>query len=213
MDANRGNCLQHPLLYALNDTQPMISVQFLLRYPLLHIGNVTLDNALIFGGVRLDATREDRHGNRAIISARALRLPYVLQPTTTADSRYMRSIVEQWLDQFIQLMLRIQRRYHQTSTTTVSIYFTSSISLPAEMERNGQLIIPYMPLLFFSLLAFCMLCSCDGRLDWVRSKPGLAFCGILNAIFAVVSAVGTLIYVGYPFLHMVCIMPFLIICK
>ena len=35
----------------------------------------------------------------------------------------------------------------------------------------------------------------------------------MNALFAVIATMGTLVLVGYPFLHMVFIMPFLIMCK
>ncbi len=54
-----------------------------------------------------------------------------------------------------------------------------------------------------------------GRLaiDWVVSKPLLAVLGVLNAGMGVLSAIGLLNFVGFPYNDIVSVMPFLVVCE
>ncbi|VDO88597.1 unnamed protein product [Heligmosomoides polygyrus] len=90
-----------------------------------------------------------------------------------------------------------------------AVFWTSSKSLAAEMERNGTLLIPWMPWTALVLLAFCMV-ACSSK-DVVRSQPWIGFFAMLNASMSTVAAVALLLYLRYPFLPLVFIMPFLVV--
>ncbi|PIO76693.1 hypothetical protein TELCIR_01209 [Teladorsagia circumcincta] len=144
-------CTLHPLAYALEDEEPVLSAQFLLRYPMLIIGDLLVDNALVFGGVVVDESKKDSHGNGPIETAKALRIFYLLEPSVD---------VESWIDTFLEHMAN----YHVNSSSR--LFWTSSKSLASEMERNSTLLIPFMPWAATFLLVFCML-ACSSR-DVVR---------------------------------------------
>ncbi|KAK0415834.1 hypothetical protein QR680_012148 [Steinernema hermaphroditum] len=163
------------------------------RYPMLKISNVTIDNAVIFGNVTVKKSLTDKSGNAPIAHATAIRLVYVLEPDLKDDD---------WVRQFVVDTRRLQY-------PNASLFFSSSCSLPDEMERNGALLIPWIPWMVVVLLGFCMIvCSTS---DAVRSQPFIGITSMLNASLAVVTACATLIILQYPFLHMILIMPFLVI--
>lgn len=178
----------------------MAAAQFFLRYPQFTIGNHTIDNALIFGGVTLSST-SSIDGNRHIMRASALRLPFILHTPESSDDA---AVNARWQKAFIELLSNL--RY-----SDVELYYSSAITWSSEIERNGLLILPYLPVLFITLTTFCVY-SCFTT-DWVISKPWLALCCIINACCAVISTMGMLVYIGFPFLQMVYIMPFLILCR
>ncbi|GMS87755.1 hypothetical protein PENTCL1PPCAC_9930, partial [Pristionchus entomophagus] len=97
------------------------------------------------------------------------------------------------------------RRHFPNAT----LYWTSSQSLAKEMERNGHLLIPWMPWMSLVLVVFCML-ICSSR-DAVKSQPWVGFCAMLNASMATIASTSTLLYLQYPFLPLVFIMPFLVV--
>jgi hypothetical protein len=164
-------------------------------YPTLKASNVTVDNAVIFGGVKLSNKTADKNGNRPIKSASAIRLVYVLAPVIEAD---------EWIREFIKIVSTL-------SYEEASLFYTSSLSLPQEMERNGALLIPWIPIMVLILIVFCAVTCFEN--DAIRSQPLIGLSAMFNAFVAVCSATGTLIYMEYPFLHLVFIMPFLIICE
>ncbi|WKX99348.1 hypothetical protein Q1695_014325 [Nippostrongylus brasiliensis] len=188
-----GDCTLHPLAYALEDDEPVLSAQLLLRYPLLKLNELIVDNALIFGGVTVNEAKTDRSGNAPIVSARALRLFYLLETSSEAES---------WIDAFLDHMAD----YRLNSS---EIFWTSSKSLAREMERNGTLLIPWMPWTALLLLVFCMV-ACSSK-DVIRSQPWIGFFAMLNASMSTVAAVALLLYLRYPFLPLVFIMPFLVV--
>ncbi|TKR68699.1 hypothetical protein L596_030944 [Steinernema carpocapsae] len=186
-------CAKHPIFLALEDDQPMFILPFLTRYPMLKISNVTIDNAVIFGNVTVKPELTDKNGNAPILHATALRLVYVLAPDLKDDD---------WLRQFVTDVSQLQY-------PNASLYISTSCSLPDEMERNGALLIPWIPWMVVVLLGFCMVvCSST---DAVRSQPFIGISSMLNASLAVITACATLIILRYPFLHMILIMPFLVI--
>ncbi|CAJ0599531.1 unnamed protein product [Cylicocyclus nassatus] len=152
---HHDSCALHPLGYALEDDEPVLSVQFLLRYPMLRFGDLSVDNALVFGDVQVDEARKDEEGNASIELAKAVRLFYLLEPTMEAES---------WIDVFLEHMANYQ-------SNSSRIFYTSSKSLGSEMERNGALLIPWMPWAALILIIFCMI-SCSSR-DVVRFVEAL----------------------------------------
>jgi hypothetical protein len=96
-------------------------VQLMATYPTLRASNVTVDNAVVFGGVRLTNRTADKHGSKPIESAKAIRLVYVLAPVIESD---------EWIREFIKTMSNL--KYDEAQ-----LFYTSSSSLPQEMERNG----------------------------------------------------------------------------
>ncbi|CAB3402894.1 unnamed protein product [Caenorhabditis bovis] len=186
-------CTIHPIAFALEDESPEFAVQFLLRYPILKFGDFTVDNALMYGGVKVDNKSLDSYGNAPIISSKAVRLTYILESTQAA---------ERWIDTFLHEI----QFYSDVNT---SVLWSSSKSLAKEMERNGELLIPWMPWTSLVLVAFCML-ACSS-FDTVKSQPFIGFFAMFNAVMATVASTSLLIYIQYSFLPLVFIMPFLVV--
>ncbi|CAI4231403.1 unnamed protein product [Auanema sp. JU1783] len=182
-------CILHPFLFALEDESALFTIQFFLHYPMLTFADTTIDNAAIFGGVTTEKTTDL---NSKILKAKAVRLPYMLNVGPDAVS---------WLQQFLSQM--------KSYNTSRKLYFSSSISLAKEMERNSELLFPYMPWTVVVLIVFCMIiCSSSNP---VRSQPWIGFFALLNATIATIASTSFLIYIGFPFLPLVFIMPFLVI--
>uniref|UniRef100_A0A8R1DYG3 SSD domain-containing protein n=1 Tax=Caenorhabditis japonica TaxID=281687 RepID=A0A8R1DYG3_CAEJA len=186
-------CTMHPIAFALEDDTPEFAIQFLLRYPSLKFGDFAIDNALVFGGVKVEPKSIDRDGNSPIRSSKAVRLTYILE---TGES------TERWIDLFLHAI----PRYKEANST---ILWSSSKSLAKEMERNGELLIPWMPWTSLVLVVFCMF-ACSS-FHAVKSQPFIGFFAMFNATMATIASTSLLIYLQYPFLPLVFIMPFLVV--
>lgn len=190
-----GLCLEHPFVVYLNSTfSPKQATQNILHYPTFKFGNVTIDNTLVLGSVKID--------ERGFVQkAKAIRLPFVLQNGESTERKMSNYL---WQKEFVKLMKTLRH-------PSIGIYYSTSISLSEQIDQNGKMLIQYLPVVFCLLVSFSVFCCCAS--DWVLSHPWLGFCGILTAAQAVIVAVGILLYCGYPFLQMVFIMPFLILGK
>ncbi|KAH7725335.1 PTR-9 protein [Aphelenchoides avenae] len=83
---------------------------------------MTIDNAVVFGGVETSSRSADKYGNRPIAKARAIRLVYILASVVEADP---------WIKEFIRVVATLH-------FDGAKLDYTSSRSLPDEMERNGE---------------------------------------------------------------------------
>jgi hypothetical protein len=74
-----------------------------------------------------------------------------------------------WLSQFILISVFLNtQRMGMLRIKGADLFYTSSISLPDEMERNGELLVPWMPWMIGLLWAH--LCKMGSRpiatVDW-----------------------------------------------
>lgn len=111
----------------------------------------------------------------------------------------------------------------------IDLSLAHSQTLNRELARNAKDLYPRFALMFMLLILFAVLCTvtciwpskfgdpkCGRRwpmIDWVLSRPNLAFLGVIGAGMGVVSAIGALSYLGTPYPDIVSVMPFLIIGK
>ncbi|PIC39153.1 hypothetical protein B9Z55_010929 [Caenorhabditis nigoni] len=186
-------CTMHPIAFALEDSTPEFAIQFLLRYPNLKFGDFVVDNAMVFGGVEVVPKSQDIEGNSPIRSAKAVRMTYILEASEST---------ERWIDLFLTAI----PRYKESNST---ILWSSSKSLAKEMERNGELLIPWMPWTSLVLVVFCMFACSSFHV--VKSQPFIGFFAMFNATMATIASTSLLIYIQYPFLPLVFIMPFLVV--
>ncbi|CAI5444556.1 unnamed protein product [Caenorhabditis angaria] len=198
LKTDENSCTLHPISLALEDSEPELSIQFLLRYPSLKFGDeFSIDNAMVFGGVETIPKSQDFDGNSAIQKAKAVRLTYILESSKAADL---------WIDAFLREIGKFEGKNNNETT----ILWSSSKSLAKEMERNGELLIPWMPWTSLVLIIFCMF-ACSSPKSLVKSQPFIGFFAMFNATMATIASTSLLIYLQYPFLPLVFIMPFLVV--
>lgn len=90
------------------------------------------------------------------------------------------------------------------------------------MEENANALTPKFSVTFIVLIVFSILCSfvtistkngCQ-TIDWISSKPSLAFAGVVSAGMAIVTGMGGILLTGLvQYNPIVAVMPFLVICK
>lgn len=191
-----SSCVQHPLFVFLQQSELSEQLRPFLTYPTMTISGHKIDNVGLFGGVH-------RFDNGTIETAAALRVPFLL----SNDGPLQQHLGYLWQLEFLKVVSQMSSVYEQQ----VSLYYSAPVSWASEIDRNGRLITPYLPLLLSALILFAIGCCLSS--DWVLSKPWLGLMGTLSAVFAVTSAVGLLFYCKFQFLQMVFIMPFLVLCK
>uniref|UniRef100_A0A0N5BUY1 SSD domain-containing protein n=1 Tax=Strongyloides papillosus TaxID=174720 RepID=A0A0N5BUY1_STREA len=190
-----GICQQHPLPLLMKKDSILETTKLMARYPFMNFGNLTIDNTIIFGDVKLNKNKIDKKGNSQIIKARSIKIPYQLNPNTPE--------IDEWMCLFDE------RLSHIAPKKDINLYYTTSTSLPRELTKNGETLIPYLPkmgiLLTISTTVFCI--SKKG----VFSRTFLGLCSLINAAMAVITTIGILISIGFPFLEIIYIIPFLML--
>uniref|UniRef100_A0A0K0DT57 SSD domain-containing protein n=1 Tax=Strongyloides stercoralis TaxID=6248 RepID=A0A0K0DT57_STRER len=188
-------CQQHPITLFMNKNNIYKITKLMARYPFINFGNITIDNTFIFGGVKLNKTISDKKGNSQIIKAKSIRIPYQLDGNT--------SEIGEWMCLFDKELSKIIPK------KGINIFYTTSTSLSRELAKNSETLIQYLPwmglLLIISTIIFCI-----SKKD-PFSRVILGLCSLINAGMAVITSIGILIGIGFPFLEIIYIIPFLML--
>lgn len=86
----------------------------------------------------------------------------------------------------------------------ITFTFLHSQTLPEELRRNADSLIPRFVIAFSILVVFSIICSVvfiSGTLyvDWVLSKPILSLLGVINAGMGIITGIGITNFVGIFF--------------
>uniref|UniRef100_A0A7E4WBE9 SSD domain-containing protein n=1 Tax=Panagrellus redivivus TaxID=6233 RepID=A0A7E4WBE9_PANRE len=110
---------------------------------------------------------------------------------------------------------------HEFKSDIITYSFAHYQSLEDGLDENAKRFFPNFVTSFTTLSLFCLACAFvlkqhgpgGGRfnLDWVRSKPMVACCGLLNTLISLVSGFGFMMLLGIPYNVINTIIPFLII--
>uniref|UniRef100_A0A915IC75 SSD domain-containing protein n=1 Tax=Romanomermis culicivorax TaxID=13658 RepID=A0A915IC75_ROMCU len=118
------------------------------------------------------------------------------------------------------MLQEMERHFLTYDDDIIDIAFFHSETLNAEIKRNttsNHLRLRFCDGLLF-LLALIIIFSIkrvrkdkDTYIDWTRSKVMVVATGLLGAFMGIISSVGLLTYLQYPYCNAVDVMPFLII--
>ncbi|XP_022093208.1 patched domain-containing protein 3-like [Acanthaster planci] len=189
-----GVCNENPILavYYYNASNvPLTSLTFPLYTPAGTIVPYFLGGGL--GEVTFKSNSQDE-----VVSANAVRLSYFL--------RYQDDVEDQrsalWEEKFLEVV-------EAFTSSVVSVTREVSSTLETELDRASSNVVKDFAITFTIVITFS-ICSCV-MLDWVRSKPWLAGCGVISAGLAVLSSFGLMSYIGVPYINVVGSAPFLIL--
>uniref|UniRef100_A0A914WCH1 SSD domain-containing protein n=1 Tax=Plectus sambesii TaxID=2011161 RepID=A0A914WCH1_9BILA len=162
-----------------------------------------IDLTMTLGGVETDPKTE------VIKTAKAWLISYQLKqqtPLLNALSNTFETTMGQ----------RIWRK--ETPTSLLNVYFFHSNTFEEELDEGNKRITPRFILTFIVVISFSIFGTITLKrkgsvvvIDWVTSKPYLAWSGVMATLLAIISAVGLGLHLGILFIDMVTVMPFLII--
>ncbi|XP_071791021.1 patched domain-containing protein 3-like [Asterias amurensis] len=164
-----------------------------LTYPVYSSNKKTVFFGGELGGVKFKSNLSDE-----VLSAEVMQLSYILRHQDSMDDQ--RSAL--WEDEFLQVV-------EAFNSTEIRVTRQVSSTLETELDKASSNVIKDFSITFTLLITFS-ICSCV-MLDWVRSKPWLAGCGVISAGLAVLSSFGLMGYIGVPYINVVGSAPFLII--
>lgn len=198
-----GTCYGQSHLLEINDSVSIPLDIPQLTYPIANQDVIPQYIAHSFGKVKLS-----KHGR--ILEAKALRLQYFLRD----DTPYVRDVSTKVSAAMVNYALA-------TKIPNVTLYAIHATSLNIDLNRNGLVLLGrFIPLgvvmVLFVFLTSFHLHSCDSLLlvDWLRSQPLQALCGILTAGMGVFSGCGLVLLTGMTqFDTIVFVVPFLILCR
>ncbi|KAH7723514.1 CBN-PTR-18 protein [Aphelenchoides avenae] len=101
--------------------------------------------------------------------------------------------------------------YAQSTTNDplIRCFTTSEGLVSEEVRRTGVKAVPLMSVTFVVIMCFTVVTSI--KRDPVRSKPWESLIGVLCPIISLFASFGTLFWLGYEFLPIVTVVPFLIL--
>ncbi|TMS35729.1 hypothetical protein L596_003063 [Steinernema carpocapsae] len=112
------------------------------------------------------------------------------------------------------LMKKWEHAVFEYSTSTIGdplirVYATSEGLVSEEVRRTGIKALPLMSVSFVVITIFTVATSL--KKDPVRSKPWEAFFGVLCPILSLCASFGTMFWLGFEFLPIVTVVPFLVL--
>ncbi|XP_035699031.1 patched domain-containing protein 3-like [Branchiostoma floridae] len=137
------------------------------------------------GGVEFGPDR------RTVLSSTALQFVYIISGQWST-----------WTDTFLQVC-------SEFDSDKITVNYNTYRSLNDELLALPTRVIPYL-VAAVGLLVLFSVASCM-MLDWVLTKPWLAFMGVLSALLAIVSSFGLVLLTGEQFSTLVAVVPFLLI--
>ncbi|WKX93300.1 hypothetical protein Q1695_010945 [Nippostrongylus brasiliensis] len=114
----------------------------------------------------------------------------------------------------VEIMRKWEKAVFEYSQSTLNdplihVFCTSEGLVSEEVRRTGILAMPLMGVTFLILLAFTMTTTL--RRDPVKSNPLESFLGVICPILSLVASFGHLFWMGFEFLPIVTVVPFLIL--
>ncbi|VIO94627.1 Patched family protein [Brugia malayi] len=91
----------------------------------------------------------------------------------------------------------------------IRVYATSEGLVSKEVRRTGLQALPFITVSFVAVLLFTVITSL--KKDPITSKPWEAAFGVFCPILSLVASFGLLFWCNFPFLPIVCVIPFLVL--
>ncbi|XP_038057590.1 patched domain-containing protein 3-like [Patiria miniata] len=133
-----------------------------------------------------------------VLSAEVIKLSYFLRYEDSVEDHQSAL----WEEQFLEVA-------EAFTSSVITVTREVSSTLESELDKASSSVVKDFSITFTIVITFS-ICSCV-MLDWVRSKPWLAACGVLSAGLAVLSSFGLMSYIGVPYINVVGSAPFLIL--
>lgn len=196
-------CHINPQIYFVNQLYQNPGTQGDLTFPTVKYQNQSYYIANSLGGVILDPS------TKLVVEAKAWQLIYQLKYETSNDEYVGRL----WQMEFQKRMLSYKDPF-------VKVAVFHSLTLEIELARNADHLVPRFALCFVVLIAFAVVSTLSfvwnqgyPYIDWIRSKPTIAFVGVFGAAMGVFASIGLLAFCGYEHSDLIQVMPFLVVGK
>ncbi|KAI1729686.1 patched family domain-containing protein [Ditylenchus destructor] len=115
----------------------------------------------------------------------------------------MEAVMKKWEHAVLEYALK------SLDDNLIHLYTTSEGLVSEEVRRTGIKAVPLMSVTFLVIVVFTVLTSL--KRDPVRSKPWEAFVGVLCPVLSLCASFGTLFWLGFEFLPIVTVVPFLVL--
>ncbi|CAG9540908.1 unnamed protein product [Cercopithifilaria johnstoni] len=114
----------------------------------------------------------------------------------------------------VEIMNRWEQEVFMFSESTkndslIRVYATSEGLVSSEVRRTGLRALPFITISFIAVLLFTVITSL--KRDPITSKPWEAAFGVFCPILSLIGSFGLLFWFKFPFLPIVCVVPFLVL--